>query len=374
MSKIMAPASPRFAHQRDLARTLLGKRAGRRGSLNGGDEAPGAKSPGSRVSDAPEFLRREQSLDAVLGHHSNRLGSPRRPASHESEGGALGSPGQLERGGSLSLDFLRRESSLEALRFITSSPGSNKAPSRTVSLDLAHAKRTASAGLEKGGTGGALAALANAAGMKDGVKAVMTSPASGRVKHDMEPPDAKMAALYRQESAETLLRACKDLESDDDSDEDSPTKAGKRKAAFPKPDFGIFQQAPPLFPDGEGAARSEFDSLMDIGEPDDGHVEPVGRTKQKKAKRIAARDAFRDAAQGKRTNPVASGLTAPAGPSGVPNANGSKMIGKLTVEERKARIAKFLDKRTRRRWGKKVEYECRKKLAVQRVRVHGRFA
>lgn len=51
-----------------------------------------------------------------------------------------------------------------------------------------------------------------------------------------------------------------------------------------------------------------------------------------------------------------------------------KTIGKLTPEERKKRIEHFMDKRTRRKWGHKVEYECRKKLAVQRVRVHGRFA
>jgi len=136
MSKIMAPTSPRFPHGRDMARALLGKRAGKRGSFHG-DDGVGGKSPGRRDSDAPEFLRREQSLDAVLGH-SHRLSSPRRLGSHENEGGSLASPSGLERGGigggSLSLDFLRRESSLEALRFITASPGrfGPDGPSRTV--------------------------------------------------------------------------------------------------------------------------------------------------------------------------------------------------------------------------------------------------
>ena len=60
--------------------------------------------------------------------------------------------------------------------------------------------------------------------------------------------------------------------------------------------------------------------------------------------------------------------------SGVPSTGPTKAVHKLTPEERRTRIAKFMDKRTRRRWGRKVEYECRKKLAVQRVRIHGRFA
>jgi hypothetical protein len=69
---------------------------------------------------------------------------------------------------------------------------------------------------------------------------------------------------------------------------------------------------------------------------------------------------------GSRPASTSPGIATPGGPV--------KMIGKMTMEERKKRIAKYMDKRTRRRWGRKVEYECRKKLAVQRVRVNGRFA
>jgi len=51
-----------------------------------------------------------------------------------------------------------------------------------------------------------------------------------------------------------------------------------------------------------------------------------------------------------------------------------KYIGRLTVEERKRRVQRYLDKKKRRVWGRKVEYQCRKNLASKRARVHGRFA
>lgn len=52
----------------------------------------------------------------------------------------------------------------------------------------------------------------------------------------------------------------------------------------------------------------------------------------------------------------------------------AKYIGKLTVEERKRRVARYLEKKKRRVWGRKVEYQCRKNIANKRVRVNGRFA
>ncbi len=66
------------------------------------------------------------------------------------------------------------------------------------------------------------------------------------------------------------------------------------------------------------------------------------------------------------------------GPSlvGLNQANGSaqiKQIGTLTVEERKAKIEKYLEKRKKRTWNKKISYDCRKRVADSRLRVKGRF-
>ena len=45
----------------------------------------------------------------------------------------------------------------------------------------------------------------------------------------------------------------------------------------------------------------------------------------------------------------------------------------LTPQERREKIQKFLDKRERRSFSKKVSYECRKKVADNRRRFKGRF-
>merc|ERR1712196_273975 len=53
--------------------------------------------------------------------------------------------------------------------------------------------------------------------------------------------------------------------------------------------------------------------------------------------------------------------------------DGVKRIGIYTLEERKKRLARFHEKRSRRIWRKKIKYGCRKKLADNRPRVKGRF-
>ncbi|KAF2317669.1 hypothetical protein GH714_039513 [Hevea brasiliensis] len=49
-------------------------------------------------------------------------------------------------------------------------------------------------------------------------------------------------------------------------------------------------------------------------------------------------------------------------------------VGRYTVEERKARILRYLKKRNQRNFNKTIKYACRKTLADRRVRVRGRFA
>ncbi|KAK6145912.1 hypothetical protein DH2020_019781 [Rehmannia glutinosa] len=49
-------------------------------------------------------------------------------------------------------------------------------------------------------------------------------------------------------------------------------------------------------------------------------------------------------------------------------------VGKLSVEERKRKIHRYLQKRNERNFSKKIKYACRKTLADSRPRVRGRFA
>ncbi|PNH11349.1 Zinc finger protein CONSTANS-LIKE 4 [Tetrabaena socialis] len=54
--------------------------------------------------------------------------------------------------------------------------------------------------------------------------------------------------------------------------------------------------------------------------------------------------------------------------------NGSKMVGRLTTEERLERILRYRTKRNMRNFQREVKYQCRKTLADSRPRVGGRFA
>ncbi|XAR62692.1 hypothetical protein NMG60_11017541 [Bertholletia excelsa] len=49
-------------------------------------------------------------------------------------------------------------------------------------------------------------------------------------------------------------------------------------------------------------------------------------------------------------------------------------VGKLSVEERKEKIHRYMKKRKERNFSKKIKYACRKTLADSRPRVRGRFA
>lgn len=55
------------------------------------------------------------------------------------------------------------------------------------------------------------------------------------------------------------------------------------------------------------------------------------------------------------------------------HTNSSLRIGTLTYEERQIKVQKYLDKRKRRSFSKKISYNCRKRVADSRLRVKGRF-
>ena len=48
-------------------------------------------------------------------------------------------------------------------------------------------------------------------------------------------------------------------------------------------------------------------------------------------------------------------------------------IGTITIEERKQKIRKYLEKRKRRKYCKRISYDCRKRVADNRLRIKGRF-
>ncbi|PCJ22679.1 MAG: hypothetical protein COA94_08915 [Rickettsiales bacterium] len=48
-------------------------------------------------------------------------------------------------------------------------------------------------------------------------------------------------------------------------------------------------------------------------------------------------------------------------------------IGSYTINERRKRIKRYIDKKRKRTYTKRVNYDCRKRVAEQRVRIKGRF-
>ncbi|UPR02793.1 CCT domain-containing protein [Chloropicon primus] len=70
------------------------------------------------------------------------------------------------------------------------------------------------------------------------------------------------------------------------------------------------------------------------------------------------------------------GLSPPGGNHAAQTGNGDGrvMIGTLTLDERRARILRYRQKRHERNFRKRIKYNCRKTLADSRPKIRGRFA
>lgn len=50
-----------------------------------------------------------------------------------------------------------------------------------------------------------------------------------------------------------------------------------------------------------------------------------------------------------------------------------KKIGNLSLNERKQKLDIYFEKKKKRKWNRRVEYDCRKKVAEKRLRFKGKF-
>ena len=103
----------------------------------------------------------------------------------------------------------------------------------------------------------------------------------------------------------------------------------------------------------------------------------MGRPTLGSAARVRRRGTHARVCRRERTRGGAWGRVGAAGglPLGAAGMGGpdEKHVGAYTVEERRTRINRYLEKRKQRVWSKRVNYHCRQKLADGRVRVKGRF-
>ena len=51
----------------------------------------------------------------------------------------------------------------------------------------------------------------------------------------------------------------------------------------------------------------------------------------------------------------------------------SQPVGTLSVSQRQKKIQRYLEKKKKRTWVKRIHYDCRKKVADNRLRIKGRF-
>ena len=56
-----------------------------------------------------------------------------------------------------------------------------------------------------------------------------------------------------------------------------------------------------------------------------------------------------------------------------PERRNNELIGTLTPDQRRLKISKYLEKRKKRTWQKRIYYDCRKRVADNRLRIKGRF-
>lgn len=57
----------------------------------------------------------------------------------------------------------------------------------------------------------------------------------------------------------------------------------------------------------------------------------------------------------------------------LPTYRNQQSIGTLSIEERRLKVMNYLEKRKRRTFSKRIAYQCRKRVADNRIRVKGRF-
>jgi hypothetical protein len=122
------------------------------------------------------------------------------------------------------------------------------------------------------------------------------------------------------------------------------------------------------FPEYDAAAQQSSDLLMVIEEKTQGSSDAESTSSSGKSElEIELPKAIKR--NKKRVRPVLAKICEVQ----MVTVSAPKQIGLISIEARQAKIKRFLEKRSRRCWSRKVSYDCRKRVADSRLRVKGRF-
>lgn len=193
----------------------------------------------------------------------------------------------------------------------------------------------------------------------------------------VQPLERNLSLVFQQQdSARDLLASTVADDSSDEDDSGDDAEPKEKPAYKPQNSYEFFAQNTPQQVFGSNNRQDEEGG--DMFAPSFSDLAAVCLNQDRRGSN-GTKGVASPATQSRGwSSPTAGGPV--ASPMNVHQAQNSseqpqvKYIGKLTVEERRKRVQRYLDKKKRRVWGRKVEYQCRKNLASKRARVHGRFA
>lgn len=333
-------------------------------------------------------LRRDTSLGPLYQNLDPLVAAPSVSGVSPSSNGASRDPA-IDAALTLTDCFLRRESSLEKLGLLKREsslgvPGGKGAtrvewrPPAGSTMPPPHGDPAAMRDVlppppptERQSSLHSLASIAELTSTEKGARSIFGDDVADA---PAEPLERNLSLVFQQQdSARDLLAQGVAPDSSDDEDDDSGDEGHpKAKPAPYKPQnsYEFFAQNTPQQVFGTGRQPDE-ESPHDLFAPSFNDLAAVCLNQDPR------RHAAQRAPPGNTTAWMPPGTAASPmrlHQNSAPQPEAVKYIGKLTVEERKKRVQRYLDKKKRRIWGRKVEYQCRKNLASKRARVHGRFA
>jgi len=195
----------------------------------------------------------------------------------------------------------------------------------------------------------------------------------GPPQRQPRPPPPPRFFPHHHSQQQQQQRAYDDGDDDDDAEDmmrDEDILAALLPQDSPKSvtEFGRIQKIivkPPLLPPPLVRLEERFSDSSDHCSSEASYATPLAEERRPHRRDLRSSEDLLDDLLEKRTTLDSLRVDA--------TARGPGYVGAYSPRARKARVALFLQKRSRRVWTKKVKYDVRKNFADSRMRVKGRF-